>query len=296
MNELISVIITTHKRSVHLIDRALNSVLNQTYKNIEIIIVSDNFNDKPLQKSIEEYFNNNYSNSVNLKLATEALGANRARNIGAASSHGKYLAFLDDDDVWFSNKLEVQQSAFINNEIAIVYCDEYGFNENNNLIFSKKYVDISKKPLDFLFKKGNVIGGASNPLIRKDSFYDVGCFDEKLLSSQDLDLWVRLVQQFKIAFVNKKLLICFYHQPGFTGITNNYLKKKEGFEQYCNKHWNIISTNKSYLKRVYKYRCQIAIISKDKQLFKKQFRELVKHFPFSVFINLKIYLSWLRNR
>lgn len=94
--ELVSIIIPTHNRYESLI-RAVKSCLHQSYKNIEVIIIDDNYSNVNLRNKIIHQFG--YTNHrIKLILSNEDLGATNARNIGIKNSRGKYISFLDDDD------------------------------------------------------------------------------------------------------------------------------------------------------------------------------------------------------
>ena len=105
--KLVSVIIPTFNRQKYL-KNAINSVLNQTYENIELIIIDDNSSDNT-QSYVEDINDNRLiyiKNSKNLK-------APKSRNIGIEKSRGDYIAFLDDDDTWYKTKLEKQIKLYI---------------------------------------------------------------------------------------------------------------------------------------------------------------------------------------
>ena len=109
MNDKVSIIIPTYKRS-DLLERAIKSVINQTYKNIEIIVVDDNVNNSKehLQnlKIIEKYPQIIYiKNKKNL-------GGGLTRNVGIKASTGEYIAFLDDDDEFYPTKIEKQYQLY----------------------------------------------------------------------------------------------------------------------------------------------------------------------------------------
>ena len=130
--KLISVIIPTFNR-VDLLKNAINSVLTQTYSNIEIIVIDDNSNDKT--ESLIKNLNDNRINYIKNK---ENLKAPLCRNIGINISRGEFIAFLDDDDIWYPNKLEEQIKLFDNSNVGLVYCITDLFFENYNLSYSTK--------------------------------------------------------------------------------------------------------------------------------------------------------------
>ena len=182
-NKKVSAIITTYKRDVDVLKRAINSVLNQTYKNIETIFVNDYPDDKKLEIRIYNYLKSLKLNNLRYVCHDKNYGACKARNTGIKLSKGYYIAFLDDDDEWIEDKIELMVNEFVYNNVGLVYSNYYlcinnkisevNFKNNNNNIFNELLCE-------------NVIGGTSMPLILKECFDNCGLFDEKLLSSQDM--------------------------------------------------------------------------------------------------------------
>jgi len=108
--ELVSVIIPAYNSEKYISD-TIDSVLNQTYKNLEIIVVDDGSTDNT-EKVVKEKLSN-FSNFKFLKQCN--LGSAEARNLGIRNSNGNYIAFLDADDLWLPQKIEKQIKFFLNN-------------------------------------------------------------------------------------------------------------------------------------------------------------------------------------
>ena len=161
---MISVIIPTYNRYDNLLN-AINSVKNQTFKDYEIIVVSDGSTDERYKDDIENV------TIIRLpKSSREVLGypcGSIPRNEGLIKAHGEYIAFLDDDDIWMPNKLEIQIDEMKKNNIDMSYTDGYigkGFYDKNkdNKIYNKEFyfnelkkynIDDFPKILDYNFIK-----------------------------------------------------------------------------------------------------------------------------------------------
>ena len=134
LNSLVSVIIPTFKRS-NFILRAIESVLNQTYENIEIIIVDDNEGDNEFSKLTKKILKRFIDNGeiVYVKHRTNK-GISAARNTGIKKAKGDYIAFLDDDDEFLPKKIELQLDIFnkSKNNVGLVYGAYLEINENLN--------------------------------------------------------------------------------------------------------------------------------------------------------------------
>ncbi len=201
----VSAIITTHNRC-DLLKRAIDSVFKQTYKDIECIVIDDNSTDetkKYMEKKIKENSKLRYIRNENPNMS----GGGFARNLGIKESKGEYIAFLDDDDEWFADKIEKQVSILDENkDVGIVICGrriEYNsgkmYLEENPI--DRGIKDYSKKILY------NIIGVTSMMMFRKALLEKVGLFDEKIRFWQEYDLTIRLCQISKVAFLNEPLIL-----------------------------------------------------------------------------------------
>ncbi|MDN3643380.1 glycosyltransferase family 2 protein [Lutimonas halocynthiae] len=203
MEEKISVVIPTFKRPDRL-TRALNSVLNQTYSNFEILVIDDdnmgeeslnvveNFNDDRIM-----FFKNNRSK-----------GANGARNMGVIHATGNFIAFLDDDDEWLPIYLESQLKTLESTDkmTGMVY-GGYLLEKNNNWKenFQNKEGDLfSAIILDQVY-----IGASSNIFIKREVIDHVGLWDEELLRQQDLEFLIRVFDKYLTVF-NPKIILKVY--------------------------------------------------------------------------------------
>lgn len=218
---MISVIIPTHNRSELLI-RAIQSVLNQTYENLEILVVSDGSTDNTeivMGKLLEQ------DERIRFINYQPAKGGNYARNLGIKESLGEYVAFLDDDDEWISTKLEKQLNILIHNpNIGIVYTGIKSIYVNESLDYENipsKKGDLSK---EILFR--NYIGTTSSVMVRKSILKEVGNFDEKLKAQQDYDLWIRICQKYEVGLVSEPCV----HYYNYTNTNQISLQTDKYFE------------------------------------------------------------------
>lgn len=202
---LVSVIMPTYKRSEKL-HRAINSVLNQTYRNLELLLVNDNepFDEytEQLRKRVEKYSNDE---RFHLILQDKHINGAVARNIGIRQAKGQFIAFLDDDDWWELNKLEeqVKELKSLDDSWGAVSCKFTLYDQNGNVIGkTKKYRDgyIYK---DILNLMSDVATGTL--LLRHDYFDNTRYFDESLLRHQDLQLLVDFTSKYKLKEVNQYL-------------------------------------------------------------------------------------------
>ena len=219
MSELVSVIIPSYNRE-KLIEKSIKSVLNQSYKNIEIIVVDDNSSDNT--ESVVKSLQDKYEFIKYIRHETNK-GGSAARNSGVKVALGELIAFLDSDDEWVGNKLEKNLEIFHKNDkVAMVYSDMYLVNADTaeeKLNKSKKYDD---KYYGLLCE--NIIGSTSLIMIKKDVFNNVGGFKEGLPSCQDWDFYLNVAKENVIEKIDEPLLKYYIHQNSISGNLDRALK------------------------------------------------------------------------
>lgn len=207
---LVSVVVTTYKRKPSIVKRALDSVFMQEYINLQVILVNDYPEGKELSEHLRVLAESYQEKVVYLEMEHNG-GACAARNLGLKYASGEYVAFLDDDDQWFPNKISLQMKSFDNPSVGIVYCNalavfEESGKERNfyNRSMPEGYI------FPYLFAK-NIIGGASFPLLRKTALVEVGGFNVNMPALQDLELWLRISQKYEARYVETPLVKYYYY-------------------------------------------------------------------------------------
>ena len=187
--DLISVIIPYYKKKEYIIS-SINSVLNQTYKNLEIIIIYDDLNkeDLNLLKKIKKK-----DKRIKIYINKKNLGAGRSRNKGVKLSKGIFVAFLDSDDLWKKNKLKKQIFFMKKNGINASHTSYTIINSNNKIIGSRNAKDMSYKQL---LKSCDI--GLSTVVLKKEIITSKIKF-ANIKTKEDYVLWL------KITFNNNKI-------------------------------------------------------------------------------------------
>lgn len=194
-----SVIIPTYNRA-HLVTRSIESVLRQTFKKYEIIVIDDGSRD-----NTGEMLRERYGKQIVYIGKDKNQGLSAARNTGIVVARGKYLALLDDDDEWLPEKLELQISRMeADASLGIVYCNGCTINEKDELIGEIR--GFARGAILNSVLSYNCVGPPSGVLIRKDVLAQTGYFDEKLCALEDWDLWIRVAQLYAVDFVDRCLV------------------------------------------------------------------------------------------
>lgn len=216
---MISVIVPTYNRESTL-RRALQSIENQTYKNIEIIVVDDNSNDNT--QKVVETFKEKEIDIIYIKHKFNK-GACAARNTGIINATGDYIAFLDSDDEWDKNKLEKQINYLKKNKADIVFCSHILKFKNKEKVIPTKQIDENNILKDLLY--GNFI--TTGAILGKKECFIKERFNENLPRFQDWELSIRLIKNFKVIHINEILTTNFIQKDS---LTNNYFKGLEALK------------------------------------------------------------------
>ena len=221
---LVSVIIPTYNRA-NLLLRAIKSVLSQTYKNLELIIVDDCSTDntgevvRKLQRKDKR---------IKYIKHRENRGGSAARNTGIKVAKGEYVAFQDSDDKWIQDKLEKQLAVLkkFPDEKTIIYTAFIKIMNKDAFYLPGKKV---KKKNGMIFNeliKNNFIG-LPTVLINKSCLDEVGSFDERFPRSQDWELFLRLAKKFPFEFIDEPLLLVFYQEKSISADFKSFIKSRK---------------------------------------------------------------------
>ena len=193
----ISVVIPTLNR-INTLQRALDSVINQTYKPAEIIVVDNGSSDGTLKFLREQY--------PKITILTEnKIGVSSARNKGIKKSINQWIALLDSDDAWHPRKLEIQTSMLDSalKEYNLIHTDEVWFRNNKHINQMKKH----KKQGGYIFERCLSLCciSPSSVLFKKNILDKVGLFDESLPVCEDYDMWLKICSSEEVLFAKDKL-------------------------------------------------------------------------------------------
>lgn len=221
----ISVVIPMYNAENTII-RAIKSVLNQEYNNLEVLVINDGSKDNS-QTIVENYILKNGLNDKIKLINKKNGGVSSARNQGMKFSEGNYIAFLDSDDEWLPNKLLIQLDYMEKNRDVMMTGTTM-----NGKIFKKfflksfrKYTEITLKNL--LFKN---FFQPSTVIIRKKIIDKIGYFDENQRYAEEGNYFYRIANKYKCVLINKSFLNFGDGKPGFghSGLSGNLKEMEKG--------------------------------------------------------------------
>ncbi|WP_245747553.1 glycosyltransferase [Anaerobacillus alkalidiazotrophicus] len=213
------------------IDQAVQSALNQTYKNIEVIVVDDG--STQYTHKLQRYLRK-------IKyIKKENGGTASALNTGIRNASGKYFAWLSSDDLYLPRKIEKQLKYMIKNNFDVSYTPVIKINNNSKPI-SKPigYELLNKVSFYHTMQRGCVINGCT-VMMKMKVFSDIGLFNEKLLYTQDYDLWLRVMQKYDFHYLPAPLVYYRIHEQMGTKKYDQAIKEEVQFVQQ--KHMEAIN-------------------------------------------------------
>lgn len=302
IRDKVSVIIPTYNRSV-LLKKAIISLQNQTYRNMEIIIVDDCSND-----DTAEVIRNMKDERIRYIKHETNKGGSEARNTGIRHASGAYIGFLDSDDQWLPDKLEKQLAVFEGNPKAgVVYTGVKVVSETHLIkeIIPQCKGNILPKLIEF-----NCIDTTSSIVVKKELLQEVNGFDSSLPSCQDWDLYIRLSKIAQFDYV-KDSLVLFYQHSG-ERITSNNKSVVNGQMLIYRKYRELAREQETevfqkFIINIFKTLLKIGIINQNKDIVKLSRRMLYEGlegkrsnikfvlYYFSTYMNLKFLLLLFQN-
>lgn len=278
----VSVVIPTYNRLKTLPD-CINSVLKQSFQNYEIIISDDCSSDKT-----EEFIKKlqKVDNRIKYYKASKNNGAQAARNLGIENANGKWIAFLDSDDEWPSNRLELAMEIAFDNPNSVILNDGYIFDKETNIKKRMGVTPINEKIIKRLLRSpGPFLHGL---IVPKKHLISIGMLDEKIPAFQEWDTSIRLALKYDFAVLDKPLYI--WNKYNGDTITNNSPLNTKGYMKNVEKHKEKIIDICGFdtLQKHYKFLGYMFLNSGDKKLSRKYFKKAIQ---ISQSLSGKIYLS-----
>lgn len=236
---LISVIIPVYNGE-KTIKETIESVLNQTFSNLELIVINDGSLDLTLNviSSIKD---------PRLKVFSyNNAGVCMSRNRGIERTCGEFISFLDADDIWTPDKLEMQLKALQANPQASVayswvdYIDKYG-----NFFHHGNHITINGNAYEKMLIE-NILENGSNPLIRRQALINVGTFDQSLTLAEDWDMWLRLASHYDFVCVPYPQIL---YRNSSGSESTNVLKMEKACLKLIEQAFNRAPASLQYLKK-----------------------------------------------
>ena len=278
-SSLVSVILPTYN-CAHFLSESVGSILLQTYNPYEVIVVDDGSTD-----NTKEVLNPFMHRIKYIKLEQNK-GLPAARNIGIQSAQGKYIAFIDADDLWLPEKLQTDIEYFGKHpDISMIYSKHMNIDDKGRVLdgCTKKRLPSGNIFIQLFSEQNFII--PSSVVVQKEVFETTGLFDEQLFNCQDWDMWLRIAFYFKVAGINKQLVKYRHNPHSLSKNRNNVLKYQK---QVIDKTYNTFKdracgiNEKLYKKRLASHFAKVGryyLRIGNKSLANENFRLSLKYDP-----------------
>ncbi len=279
---MISIIITLYNKQACILD-TVNSVLNQTNKNFELIIINDGSTDNSL--SIVSAIND-----IRIKIYSKSNGGvSAARNDGIIHSVGDYILFLDADDILYPNCLEVFYNLILNFPLIEIYTANFEMIEAESKvkICSEKVRGVINEQIKSRWYN-NIVPRIGNTLLKKNVIEKIGVYRTDISYYEDLEFNIRMLSNCSVAYTPEVVL---KYNRDFSALSNRYLPLEKEFS------WYITLTNKPYYtKLILADNINHSIFNRLKQRdFKSAYQLIRKNSKYMFFILFTLVFFLLKN-
>ena len=244
MNPKVSIIIRTYNRA-DLIERAIQSALEQSFQDFEIIVADDGSTDHT-KELVEQLTLKDHR--IRFVTQDHSGRPGRTLNLGLQNSRGRYIAMLDSDDEWLPSKLEKQIKLLESSapNIGLVFCHTIAINQDGAP--EKRPVSHAANFLEAILLKGYLF--PSSMLAKKEVFGVIGPIDENFLIMDDWDMFIRMAQECQYNFVSEPLYKYYIHHTNIS-FSKNYAKHAADLEYLLNKHSALYKSHPKILEHHY---------------------------------------------
>jgi glycosyltransferase involved in cell wall biosynthesis len=270
----VTAVITTFNRAA-VLPRAINSVLMQSLQDIELLILDNS------SKDDTERVVRNYDDARIRYVRHEPMNVSQARNLGVREARGQYVSFLDDDDEWFSDKLEAEVRVFEAGpkELGLVYC---GFEivDHRGMVMQMSIPNQRGWLYDLILQKRDALtGAASVPMIRRECYDAVGLYDPKLNVSEDDELYMRVAKRYMWDFVPEVLVRIHLHRGAKLGgrVADQLEAAMYRYALIRNELERYPRTKSSYLQQIGGLHCRLGKLGEGRRYIARAIKENPKN-------------------
>lgn len=270
----VSVVIPVYNRE-QMIAECINSVLEQTLKDIEIIVVDDCSTDR----TVEIVDNISDSRLRKCEKLSKNSGASYARNYGASIARGKYIAFQDSDDIWLSKKLEKQINYLTSNDLDMVFCGMQRINKFQKREYYVPAYDLNEyenMQRQILYR--NCVS-TQCIMIKKEVFEKIK-FSPEIKRYQDWDFTIRATEIARIGYLPEALVISSLQEDSITRTISDF----ESLNAIYNKYIDLICADKKLNAKFMKKLGDCFYAERDGQAVEFYLKSLKSEFSLRVFV------------
>jgi glycosyltransferase involved in cell wall biosynthesis len=281
----VSIIIPTYNRR-QLIARSIKSVLNQTYRDFELIIVDDGSTDDTSE--VVAGFNDERIRYIRCE---ENRGEAAARNMGIKVARCVYIAYQDSDDEWLPEKLARQMELLEDAppQLGVIYTGFWKTENHRRIYIPFSWVNQKNGDIHQELLKGNFIGSPV-VLIKKECFDRVGLFDERLRNLVDWEMWLRISKCYHFKYINEPLVIAHYHSDN---VSSNHRAFIEALESVLEKYSDEFASDKKLLAKHWINIGNLLVAKGETKKGRRYIIDALRLYPFSIRLLSMAFLGFL---
>ena len=264
----VSVVVPTHNRP-HFLGRTIDSLLAQTYPDTEIVVVDDNAPDSPARADTEALMKK-YQNHENVVYVQneKPLGGGPARNEGIKASHGDYITFLDDDDIYLPEKVDTQLSFMLKNDLDMSFTDVFIHNADGKLVEYRRHLYVDDCSNEALFRQHilHSLCPTSTYMIKRSFILSTDGFRPVPMGQDFMLMWDMLEHGAKVGYFPVSYIIQYLHDGGRISIGKNKINgEKALFELKKTKFDLLTRSERRYVR--FRHYAVLTVASKRSKKF-----------------------------
>lgn len=252
----VSVVLPTYKRENFFFERAISSLINQSYENIEIIIVDDNSHGSIYSNQIISFIekvkkNKNFKKNIVYIKTPKNLGGALSRNLGIESSSGYFVSFLDDDDKYLENKIKDQVSFMIKNSLDVSFTNLLIYNENEKLVDYRFYKNVESYSKSELIKYHLLdhLTGTPTFMYKASSLKKINGFKNVKMGQEFILMLDSIENDLVVGWGNQDNVIAYRHSNGGISSGENKIAGEKKLYAIKEKYFDLLSKSEiNYIK------------------------------------------------
>lgn len=243
MDCLVSVIIPTYKRKLDFVSNALHSVINQTYKNIEIVVVDDSPSDFPYRDEIRDYVNSLTSCKVIYIRNEKNLGGSLSRNVGINAANGEYITFLDDDDEYLPGKVEKQLKFMLETDCDMSFSNMIMYRLDGKVCDYRDHKGIKNYDNDTLLRYHLTknLSGTPSFMFKADKLREIGGFKDAKMGQDFFLMLIAIESGLSIRYFDSCDVKVFKHNDGGISQGQNKIDGENMLYEFKKKYFDRLS-------------------------------------------------------
>ena len=271
LEQRVSVIIPTYQRQFRYLVRAIKSIENQTYNNIEIIIVDDNPPGSRYRGEIQKFMKQYEDNSNIVYIANPRnMGGSLARNRGINKGTGDFITFLDDDDEYLPGKIEKQLKFMLTNNCDMSFTDLKLVNDNNVVIDYREYNNLKKFDKESLLKYHIMrhLTGTPTFMYRAEKLKQIGGFKDVKMGQEFYLMLKSIENDLSICYLNECDVIAYRHNEGGISQGKNKIIGENDLYEYKKRYFHIFTPREKMFIRFRHYAVMTIAYKRNKNYIK----------------------------